>query len=68
MVQNQKGKGKLSDLALNYLEPVAMDNTQDKRTRVEDAPEDEDEDLIEPILEEVHIKTKSGRISKKSKK
>ncbi|RIA99967.1 hypothetical protein C2G38_2236287 [Gigaspora rosea] len=68
MVQNQKGKSKLSDLALNYLEPAAIDNTQDKRTRVEDAPDDENEALIEPILKEVPKKTKSGRTSKESKK
>ncbi|CAG8661981.1 28747_t:CDS:2, partial [Gigaspora margarita] len=71
-IQNQKGKGKLSDLALNCLEPVAINNTQDRRTRVEDTPDEEDEDnlkfLHEQKVEEVHKKTKSGRVSKKSKK
>ncbi|CAG8823261.1 18070_t:CDS:1, partial [Gigaspora rosea] len=65
MVQNQKGKGKLSDLALNYLEPAAIDNTQDRRTRVEDAPDDEDEALIEPILEEVPKKLKVEGLQRK---
>ncbi|RIB01830.1 hypothetical protein C2G38_2229569 [Gigaspora rosea] len=67
MVQNQKGKGKLSDLALNYLEPAAIDNTQDRRTRVEDAPDDEDEALIEPILEEVPKKLKVEGLQRKVK-
>ncbi|RIB29293.1 hypothetical protein C2G38_2155653 [Gigaspora rosea] len=44
-IQNQKGKNKLSDLALNCLEPVLVDSTQDRRTCVEDAPEDKDENL-----------------------
>ncbi|CAG8483217.1 24130_t:CDS:1, partial [Gigaspora rosea] len=41
-------------------------------TRVEDAPDDNDEDNLEFLLqqkaEEVHKKTRSGRTSKKTKK
>ncbi|CAG8735348.1 2514_t:CDS:2, partial [Gigaspora rosea] len=57
-------------LILTPITPVNLNhgmvqNQKDKRTRVEDAPDDEDEALIEPILEEVPKKTKSGRTSKK---
>ncbi|RIA99904.1 hypothetical protein C2G38_2236693 [Gigaspora rosea] len=58
----------ITPVNLNPGMSAAIDNTQDRRTRVEDAPDDEDEALIEPILEEVPKKTKSGRTSKKSKK
>lgn len=62
----------MSDLALNCLEPVAVNNTQDRRTRIEDVLDEDDEDdskfLHEQEVEEVYKKTKSGRVSKKSKK
>ncbi|CAG8790521.1 22911_t:CDS:1, partial [Gigaspora rosea] len=48
-VRIQKNKNKLSDLALNLLEPLTMDSAQDHRVRVEDAPED---DYVFEILEE----------------
>ncbi|CAG8852851.1 1362_t:CDS:1, partial [Gigaspora margarita] len=38
---------------------------QDKRTQIEDAPEDKNKNLIEPILEKVYKETKSRRILKK---
>lgn len=68
-VKNKKSKNKLSDLALNFLEPIVVDSTQDS---VEDAPDDDDNDNLEYLLQqeakEVHKKTRSGRTSKKSKK
>ncbi|CAG8548467.1 10423_t:CDS:1 [Gigaspora rosea] len=69
-IQNQKGKNKLSDLALNCLELVLVDSTQDRRTCVEDAPEDEDEYLeclLRKNAEAVYKKPKTTRSSKKSK-
>ncbi|CAG8593833.1 15945_t:CDS:2 [Dentiscutata erythropus] len=45
-VQNRKGKGKLSDLALNCLEPVVMDNVQDRRVHIENASNDDDLEFL----------------------
>ncbi|RIB30197.1 hypothetical protein C2G38_2153218 [Gigaspora rosea] len=59
-----------SELLKNKKDTV--NDTQDRRTRVEDAPDDNDEDNLEFLLqqkaEEVHKKTRSGRTSKKTKK
>lgn len=58
---NRKGKKTLSDLALDLTEPIVEDNIQDRRTRVEDAPEDDDD--IEFIDEqEVEVECKKGKI------
>ncbi|CAG8818234.1 26494_t:CDS:2, partial [Gigaspora margarita] len=58
-VRIQKNKNKLSDLALNLLEPLTVDSTQDRRVRVEDAPEDDDEfEILEESIMEVPKKNK----------
>ncbi|CAG8725915.1 7129_t:CDS:2 [Gigaspora margarita] len=59
LVQNQKDKDKLSNLALNCLESITVDDTQDKRTHVEDAQEDEDNNLkflLEQEIKDIHKK------------
>jgi len=69
--QSQKGKKKLSDLALNCLEPITVNSSQDRRTRVEDAPDDDNDNLEFLLQQEANEdpkKTRSGRTSKKSKK
>ncbi|RIB00662.1 hypothetical protein C2G38_2233508 [Gigaspora rosea] len=53
-------------LILTPITPVNLNHGMVQNQK--DAPDDEDEALIEPILEEVPKKTKSGRTSKKSKK
>ncbi|CAG8471047.1 10245_t:CDS:2 [Cetraspora pellucida] len=44
--QNRRGKKTLSDLALDLLEPIIEDNVQDRIVQVEDAPEEEDLELL----------------------
>ncbi|CAG8675456.1 40768_t:CDS:2 [Gigaspora margarita] len=51
-IKNKKGKNKLSNLALDCLEPIVMDDTQDRRTHVKDAPYDDDEDDLEFLLQQ----------------
>ncbi|CAG8660274.1 4876_t:CDS:2, partial [Cetraspora pellucida] len=45
-VQIQKGKKKLSDLALDCLEITVMDNDQNRHVYTEDASEDDDLELL----------------------
>ncbi|CAG8827888.1 4449_t:CDS:1, partial [Gigaspora rosea] len=59
--QSRKGKKTLSDLALDALELPIHDNTQDRRTRVEDAPEDRVDDLEYLGEQEVNVESKKGR-------
>lgn len=68
--QNRKGKKTLSNLALDLLEPIVEDNVQDRRVRIEDAPEDDD-DLEFLDEQEVEVECKKGknkRTTKRNKK
>ncbi|CAG8553919.1 14423_t:CDS:1, partial [Racocetra fulgida] len=68
-VQIQKGKNKLSNLALNCLETIVEDNIQDERVCPEDVSGDDDlEYLREQDVEEEQIKKRSKRTPRKTKK
>ncbi|RIB03657.1 hypothetical protein C2G38_2224407 [Gigaspora rosea] len=65
-VRIQKNKNKLSDLALNLLEPLTVDSAQDRRVRVEDALEDGDKfEILEESVVEVPKKNKCRKALKK---
>ncbi|CAG8803164.1 1344_t:CDS:2, partial [Gigaspora margarita] len=62
MVQIQKNKNKLSDLALNFLELLTMNSAQDRRVQVKDGLKDDNEFemLEESVIEEVSKKNKDN--------
>ncbi|CAG8511068.1 16983_t:CDS:2 [Cetraspora pellucida] len=67
-VQIQKGKNKLSSLALNCLESIVEDDVQDERVCPEDASDDDLEYLREQDVEENQKKKRGRRTSRKTKK